>query len=132
MKQIILSALCLSIVLAIFSCAKHLYPTNGETIYKTGKNKNGKKLLDKSKSRITFVKGCKGCHGKNGDGNKDCIIQWSYLSNHQKLSIPYTDSLFFRFIDNDLKSDSSHAETGVHWNMSEQDKKDLLEFLKTL
>jgi len=122
------------ILLVIFSlgCAKEIYVSNGETIYRTGKNKNGKKLLDKGRSQITFVKSCQGCHGKAGDRNSNCIIKWSSLSDPNKHSVPYTDFLFFRFLDKDLKSDGSHAETGVHWNLSTEDQKDLMEYLKKL
>jgi hypothetical protein len=46
--------------------------------------------------------------------------------------IPYTDELFFRFLDNETKSDGKTAETGVVWKMTEKDKIDLLAYLKTL
>jgi hypothetical protein len=123
--------LILTIILFI-SCSKVLYKTNGESIYKSGKNLSGKKLLDKSNSQITFIKNCQTCHGSSGTRNKDCNIQWSYLSNPNELAVPYTDSLFFRFLDQDLKSNGQPAITGVHWDMSLQDKKDLLDYLKTL
>ena len=123
----------LSLILLLFqNCTKGFYSSNGETIYKTGKNKEGKKLLDKEHSQITFVRSCLGCHGKEGERNRNCTLKWSNLSNPQKHRVPYTDSLFYRFLDEDLKSDGSHAETGVHWNLSLEDKKDLLDYLKKL
>lgn len=51
----------------IFSCSKKLFKTNGETIYKTGRNLQDEKLLNKSASRIKIVNSCKTCHGTNGD-----------------------------------------------------------------
>ncbi len=132
MRKKILKLSCFTLVLLVVSCTKQIYLTNGETIYRKGKDKNGEALLDKSKSSMTFIKNCQGCHGKNGDRNSNCIIKWSHLSDPKSLSMPYNDSLFFRFIDNDLKSDGTEAQTGVHWNMPDQDKKDLIEFLKTL
>jgi len=126
--------LCFSAISAIFilSCSKQIYSTNGEAIYTTGKNLNGEKLLDKTASRIKIVHSCKTCHGKNGDAMNKVSIKFSYLSNPDNFSTPYTESLFFRFIDHDLKSNGTKANIGVIWRMNEQDKKDLLEYLKTL
>ncbi|PBQ33274.1 hypothetical protein CNR22_16330 [Sphingobacteriaceae bacterium] len=121
----------LSLVL-LFSCSKEIYLSDGATIYRTGKNKHGKKLLDKEHSQITFVKSCQGCHGKQGERNKNCSVKWSSLSDPKKHTVPYTDSLFYRFLDKDLKSDGSLAETGVHWTLSGEDKKELLDYLKKL
>jgi hypothetical protein len=120
------------LAISISACNKKVYSTNGETIYKTGKNLLGKKMLDKKASRIKFASSCKTCHGKNGDAMKNVSIQFSYLSNSRNFAIPYTDSLFFRFLDHDLKTDGTTANIGVIWKMSDKDKKDLLEYLKTL
>jgi hypothetical protein len=87
----------------ILSCSKQIYSTNGEAIYNTGKNLNGEKLLDKKASRIKIAHSCKTCHGKNGDGMNKVSIKFSYLSNPDNFSTPYTESLFFRFIDHDKK-----------------------------
>lgn len=59
-----LFAVLLSSILS--SCSKEIYETNEETIYKTGRNQQDDKLLDKSPSRIKIVNSCKTCHGKNG------------------------------------------------------------------
>ena len=126
--------LCFSAISAIFilSCSKQIYSTNGEAIYTTGKNLNGEKLLDKKASRIKIIHSCKTCHGKNGDAMKKVSIKFSYLSSPINFSVPYTEDLFFRFIAHDLKSNGTKANIGVIWRMNEQDKKDLLEYLKTL
>jgi hypothetical protein len=116
----------------LFSCNQKLYDSNGESIYKTGKNVKGKKLLDKSKSSIQFIKSCMACHGRKGDRMKNMSIKFTYLSNPGSFSVPYTDSLFFRFLDHDLKSDGTKANIGVIWKMSDPDKKDLLNYLKSL
>jgi hypothetical protein len=118
--------------LLIFSCNKKLFLTNGETIYKTGRNLQGEKLLDKSTSRIKIVNSCKTCHGTNGDKMNSVSIKFSYLSNPNNFIIPYTDSLFFRFLDRDLKSNDTKANIGVIWKINNQDKKDLLNYLKSL
>lgn len=122
----------LSISIAIISCSKKLYQTNGETIYKTGRNLQGEKMINRSASRIPFVNSCITCHGKNGNSMRSISIQFSFLSNPNNLSIPCTDSLFYRFLDHDLKSDGTKANIGVIWKISDKDKKDLLEYLKTL
>ncbi|WP_281638405.1 c-type cytochrome [Flavobacterium marginilacus] len=131
MKFIKLISLSLITILQ-FSCNRQIFSTNGETIYKTGKNLKGEKMLDKKASRITIVNSCKTCHGKNGDAMQKVSIKFSYLSNRNNFTIPYTDSLLYRFLDNDIKSDGTKANIGVIWKMNDQDKKDLLEYLKTL
>jgi len=125
------TVLAFSLLIAT-ACKPVIYSTNGETIYKSGKNTSGQELLDKNRSQIRFVKSCMGCHGENGTNVRKCDIRWSSLTNPKKLAVPYTDSLLYRFLDEDIKSDGSPARTGVHWNMGLQDKKDLVTFLKTL
>ena len=129
MKSIII----LTFVIAILaSCNKVLYTTNGETIYRTGKNLNSEKLLDESASRIKIVNSCQNCHGKNGDRIKSTVIKFSNLSNPAIFAVPYNDTLFYRFLDHDLKSDGAKANIGVIWKMSDKDKKDLLNYLKAM
>jgi hypothetical protein len=113
-------------------CTKTIYSTNGETIYRTGKNLKGEKLLNKDASRIKIVNSCRNCHGKNGDRMHDVSIKFSNLSDPEKNKIPYNDSLFYRFLDHDLKSDGTKANIGVIWKMNDTDKKDLLMYLKSL
>ena len=113
-------------------CANKLYTTNGESIYMSGMDLTGRPLLDKEYSEITLFKSCNGCHGPSGTRIKSCNVQWSYLTDSSKLDVPYTEELFIRFLDEDLKSDGSKARTGVHWQMTVQDKSDLIEYLKTL
>jgi hypothetical protein len=126
--------ICLSLLTTILllSCSKQIFFTNGETIYKTGKNLTGEKLLDKKNSRIKIVNSCKTCHGKDGEKMNSFSIKFSYLSNPNNFSIPYTDSLFFRFLDHNLKSNGTKANIGVIWKMNDKDKKELLDYLKTL
>lgn len=119
-------------LLLFCSCGKITYSTNGETIYRTGRNLKGEKLLDKHASRIKIVSSCQTCHGKNGDRMQNVSIKFSGLSDPEKNKIPYTDSLFYRFLDSDLKSDGSKANIGVIWKMDDADKKDLLFYLKSL
>lgn len=118
--------------LLFFSCSGQIFPTNGETIYNTGKNLQGENLLDKNASRIKMTLSCKTCHGKNGTRMNGVSIQFSSLSNPADYSVPYNDSLFFRFLDHDLKSNGRKANIGVIWKMNDPDKKDLLDYLKTL
>lgn len=118
--------------LLFFSCSKQIFLSNGEAIYQTGKNLQGEQILDKNASRIKIATNCKVCHGKNGDRMNGVSIRFSYLSNPNNYPIPYTDSLFFRFLDHDLKSNGQKANIGVIWKMNDQDKKDLLGYLKTL
>ncbi len=59
-------------------------------------------------------------------------IRFKDLSDPAKHSVPYNEDLIKRFLDEELKSDGSVAVTGVAWKMSEKDKDDLIDFLKTL
>lgn len=120
------------LILLFFSCSKQIFSTNGETIYQTGKNLQGEKLLDTNASRFKLATNCKACHGKKGDRMNGVSIRFNYLSNPKSYPIPYTDSLFFRFLDHDLKSNGQKANIGVIWKMNDLDKKDLLDYLKTL
>jgi hypothetical protein len=122
----------LSLFFVYSSCSNRQISSNGEAIYRTGRNMNGQSLLDRSKSRITIIKSCQGCHGMKGDRIGYCNVSWSHLSDSAKHLIPYNDSLFFRFLDKDLKSDGSTARTGVHWNIRDSDKLELIQFLKSL
>jgi cytochrome c553 len=120
-----------SLTIFCLSCNREFfYATNGETIYRTGKNKEGVALLDKKLSKITLFKSCQSCHGR--DGSRFTNIQYKALTNKKVYKKPYTDELINRFLDNDLKSDSTKVRSGVAFRMSEQDKKDLIDFLKTL
>lgn len=118
--------------LLLFACSKQIFSTNGEKIYKTGRNLQGENLLDKNASRIKMTFSCKTCHGKNGNRMNGVSIQFSSLSNPANYPVPYSDSLFFRFLDHDLKSNGRKANIGVIWKMNDTDKKDLLDYLKTL
>jgi hypothetical protein len=127
--------LLLAIACAVAATAaygKKEYNSNGERIYKTGRNLQGEMMLDKHASRITLVKSCQTCHGKHGDAMRRVSIKFSDLGNAANHEVPYTDSLFFRFLDDDLKSDGTKANIGVIWKMGTRDKQDLLDYLKTL
>ncbi|MBI5371839.1 MAG: c-type cytochrome [Sphingobacteriales bacterium] len=116
----------------IISCTRKIYPTNGETIYRTGRNNQGQAVLDRDRSGLRTFKNCQGCHGKHGDRIKYAVLKFSFLSNPEIHETPYTDSLVKRFLDTDIKSNGQKANIGVRWNMTEQDKNDLIRFLKTL
>ena len=59
-------------------------------------------------------------------------IKFNDLSNPQNFSTPYNDMLFYRFLDEDLKSNGNKANIGVISKLSDTDKKDLLDYLKKL
>ena len=122
----------ITLLIIISACNNKIYQSNGETIYKTGRNIQGEKMLDKSASRVKIANSCKTCHGKNGDAMRRVSIKFSYLNNERNFSTPYNDTLFFRFLDHDFKSDGTKANIGVTWKMSDKDKRDLLDYLKTL
>ena len=130
--KMICFVIAIFILLLMSSCSKSAYSTNGEMIYKTGRNIAGEKLLNKPASRIKIVNSCKTCHGKHGDAMQNISIRYSYLSDRNNFSIPYNDSLFFRFLDKDIKADGTKANIGVTWKISDKDKKDLLDYLKKL
>lgn len=116
----------------LLSCSAKIYPTNGETIYKTGRNIKGEKLLNRKASRIKIATSCKTCHGANGKAMRNLSITFRDLSNEKNFTTPYNDQLFYRFLDEDIKSNDNKANIGVIWKMSDSDKKDLLDYLKQL
>jgi hypothetical protein len=118
--------------LFLISCGKQVYKTNGESIYRTGKNLQGKNMLDRSRSSIPFFKSCQGCHGPSGDRMDKTHISYKSLSDPAYYVVPYNDSAIYRFLDRDLKSNGNAANIGVRWKMSDRDKKDLVDFLKSL
>ena len=132
MKGLIIITTAIVSICITVSCSHKSYMTNGEMIYRRGRNLDGRPLLDKSNSQIRIIKSCQGCHGETGDRMRNCNIKWSQLSDPGKISVIYNDSLFARFLDKDIKSDGTPAQTGVHWNMTQREKKDLVEFLKSL
>ncbi len=130
MKQAIIIAALLTT--AFLSAGKKRPATNGQLIYNTGRNTEGTLLLNKKASQIKLVHSCKTCHGPHGDRINKLSIQFSYLSDPANFIVPYTDSLFYRFLDHDVKSDGTKANIGVIWQMNDRDKRDLLDYLKTL
>ncbi|MEY2829675.1 MAG: hypothetical protein RIQ33_1533 [Bacteroidota bacterium] len=142
MKQLILIII---INFGIYGCKKEMksnsditsYSTNGEAIFRTGKNKNGEVLQDINSSEMKMVHSCQNCHGSDGKGGDIMMrntpsIRYKDLINPKIHTIPYNDSLIIRFIDHELKSDGTKANTGVVFKMSLQDKKDLINYLKIL
>ena len=144
-----------AVIVSAIGCNKHdgmmdngNYATNGETIFRTGKNKQGQIMQNIAKSQMKMPHSCQSCHGADGkgmmgggmmNGGMMCggmpaapSIRYIDLSNPQLHAIPYNDALIIRFLDHELKSDSTAAQTGVAWKMSMQDKLDLIAFLKTL
>ena len=133
-----------TIITGVFvsSCKKETnkFTTNGETIFKTGKNIQGEVLQDLSKSEMNgSIHGCADCHGDDGKGKyrgggskQTGSITYNDLTNPSKYSPVYSDSLIKRFIDSETKSDGTHANTGVVFVMQENDKVDLINFLKQL
>ncbi len=115
-----------------------VFATNGETIFRTGKNLKGVVLQDLDRSEMKMAHSCAMCHGANGAGGMMMMmrtvpsIRFKDLSDPAKHSVPYNEDLIKRFLDEELKSDGSVAVTGVAWKMSEKDKDDLIDFLKTL
>jgi hypothetical protein len=139
MKNIKTILLFLSIV--TISCSKddETYSTNGETIFRTGRNIQGTVLVDLSQSQVGKIHGCAQCHGDNGKGKyrgggnmQTGSIAYNDLLNPTLYNPVYNDSLIKRFIDSETKSDDTHANTGIVFVMSEIDKIDLIIFLKTL
>ena len=132
----------IGIILFASSCSKKevTYSTNGETIFRTGKNIDGTILQDMNASDYNSkVHGCADCHGDNGKGKyrggdekETFSITYNDLTNSTLYSPVYNDSLIERFIDSETKSDGTHANTGVVFKMSKTGKIALIEFLKTL
>jgi cytochrome c553 len=141
MKTIFIISIAVCVTATLSSCKKEKnvspnYATNGETIFRTGKNKQGDVLQDIDKSAMKMAHSCVSCHGSNGNGNgmmkNTPSIRYSDLTNPLLHKIPYTDELLERFIDHELKSDGTIANTGVVWKMNSQEKQDIINYLKQL
>jgi cytochrome c553 len=132
MRRIFPFLAAVSVLLLTAASGKVRTRSNGETIYNTGKNLAGEKLLDSDASRIKIAKSCRSCHGPGGDAMRGVSIRYSDLSDPRRHEIPYNDSLLFRFLDDDLLSNGEKADIGVIWKMSDEDKRDLIAYLKTL
>jgi|ERR1043165_978803 cytochrome c553 len=117
-------------VILISSCKKE--QSNGETIFRTGKNSRGEKVAWNENTNIAT--GCEDCHGRNGGNflNKDESIRYKDLSNPKLHKVPYTDALLDRFLEQKLKSDGKKADTPIKTKMDQADKNDLIHFLKML
>ena len=96
-------------------------------------------MQDLSRSGMAMAHSCVSCHGSNGEGMPMSMmgrtassIRFRDLSDPAQHRIPYTEALLKRFLDHEIKSDGTAARTGVAWDMSEEDKDDLIAFLKTL
>lgn len=127
------NAFCFALAaIFLFGFSAHPARTNGASIYNTGKNLAGESLLDRDASRIRIARACRTCHGADGDAMRGVSIRFSDLSDPSQHAVPYTDSLVYRFLDEDLRSDGTKANIGVRWKMSADDKRDLLAYLKTL
>jgi hypothetical protein len=128
--KISLSFVCLFI--SILSCKKER--SNGELIFRTGKNEKGEIMQDLAASEKKQLNSCQDCHGRTGGNilNRKGSVKYKDLADGSLREIPYNDSLIFRFLDHELKSDGTAARTGVIWRMNTKDKQDLVAFLKTL
>ena len=112
----------------------HQFATNGEAIFRTGRDKDGVVVQDLAKSEMNMmVHSCEMCHGADGGGMMHTpSIRFRDLADPNQHAVPYTDDLVKRFLDEELKSDGTPARTGVAWKMSDRDKTDLIAFMKTL
>jgi len=117
---------------------RRTFATNGETIFRTGRNLNEVVLQDLDRSTMKMAHSCEMCHGRSGEGGMMMMgravpsIRFADLSSAAKHRVPYTDDLIRRFLEQELKSDGTVAQTGVTWKMLEADESDLIGFLKTL
>lgn len=122
----------IAFLIVFSSCEKPV--SNGETIFRTGKNLEGEIVAYSQDLGIKRPMGCEGCHGRSGGHaiNKDESIKYRHLTDPELHAVPYTDDLIRRFLREKLKSDGTRANTPVITKMSEKDENDLIGFLKTL
>ena len=117
-----------------------VFATNGETIFRTGRNLEGVIVQDVARSQMPMPHSCASCHGSAGTGSmmgammgsRIPSIRFRDLADPRLHRMPYTEELLTRFLDDEVKPDGSVANTGVAWRMSARDKADLITFLKTL
>lgn len=77
------------------------YSTNGETIFRTGRNLSGQLMQDLEKSQMSMmVHSCVSCHGSEGKGLMNTpSITYKVLTDPTRHDIPYTDYLILQFLD---------------------------------
>jgi hypothetical protein len=124
---LLITAMAISIV----SCKKQEQMSNGEIIFRTGKNKNGEVLYENTQAG---QHSCQDCHGRTGGNffNRKESIKFKDLSDLKIHKVPYTEALIMRFLDQKIKSDGSPSSSPINWQMNQQDKEDLVAFLRTL
>lgn len=117
-----------------------VFPTNGEAIFRTGRNLQGIILQDLARSQMPMPHSCSSCHGFDGAGSMmggmmgSAVpsIRFRDLVDPRLRRVPYTEEALMRFLDDEVKPDGTAANTGVAWRVSARDKADLIAFLKTL
>lgn len=112
---------------------------NGKSMFVTGYNLQGQAIQDLERSdRKEHVHGCAQCHGLGGEGKPQRAmgptppIRYSDLIDANRYTPPYTDELIGRFLDSETKSNGAHANTGVVYKTTAQEKQDLINYMKKL
>ena len=123
------------------------FTSNGEMIYYTGVNAEGKRIPFTAGPPWLYMRGgsCVTCHGEDGRGGVPVMmdtaippdIRYSTLTEGEhgegEEHPPYDDELIKRAITQGLDPAGEPLDlTMPRWQMSEEDLDDLLEFLQTL
>ncbi len=117
--------------------------SNGELIYFTGVNAEGKRIPFTGGPPWLYMHGggCASCHGEDGRGGYPVMmvtaippdIRYSHLTEESEEHPPYTDELIKRAITKGLDPAGKPLDPAMpRWQMSEEDLNDLLDFLKML
>lgn len=81
-----------------------VFQTNGETIFRTGRNLQGVTLQDLARSRMSMPHSCASCHGADGTGGMPGSMmgsgvpstQFRDLSDPRQHAVPYTEESLTR------------------------------------
>lgn len=117
------------------------FESNGETIYYTGFNESGQRILTTYGPQWLYAHGggCVNCHGVDGKGGVPVMMGYTvpeditYVSLTTEEEHPYTDEDIKTAIKDGLEpSGESLSPTMPRWQMSEKDLNDTLAYIKDL
>jgi cytochrome c oxidase subunit II len=117
------------------------FESNGETIYYTGFNETGKRILTSYGPQWIYMHGggCVNCHGVDGKGGVPVMMGYTvpaditYASLTTEENPPFTDEAIKAAIRKGLEpSGESLSPTMPRWQMSDKDLNDTLGYIKKL
>ncbi|RJQ32165.1 MAG: hypothetical protein C4562_03805 [Actinobacteria bacterium] len=116
------------------------YDSNGEQIYFTGVSRRGS--ISSSGGPYWFAMhggGCVDCHGVDGRGGRVTTMMGSFTAHDIRYSSlvkekpPFTIDTIKRVITKGIDNKGQEVDSNMpHWNMSNRDLNDVINYLKSL